>query len=321
MGNVPATLLLAPLRGVTGLSFRQAFCAHMTGLDGAVAPFIATVAGEKVKPEVLRGIEPAVQPPGLPLIPQVIGKDPGQLRVMLRAMQALGYADVDLNAGCPWPFVAKKGRGSGLLRDEAALAAMLEAGCEVLGPGHFSVKVRLGLDEKTLLLRRLPLIQQFPLRELCVHPRTARQMYEGTVDLDAFARVTERCTLPLVYNGDIRTLADFRRLSERFPQVSRWMLGRGLVANPFLAESIRAGRDMRDRDRFLAWHADVVARYAETSPGDHALLGHLKELWSYLAPTLADGRRLWDGLKLTRTRAEFERVLALSPLRWAESPA
>ena len=290
MGNVPATLLLAPLRGVTGLSFRQAFCAHMTGLDGAVAPFIATVAGEKVKPEVLRGIEPAVQPPGLPLIPQVIGKDPGQLRVMLRAMQALGYADVDLNAGCPWPFVAKKGRGSGLLRDEAALAAMLEAGCEVLGPGHFSVKVRLGLDEKTLLLRRLPLIQQFPLRELCVHPRTARQMYEGTVDLDAFARVTERCTLPLVYNGDIRTLADFRRLSERFPQVSRWMLGRGLVANPFLAESIRAGRDMRDCDRFLAWHADVVARYAETSP-------------------------------LTRTRAEFERVLALSPLRWAESPA
>ena len=241
--------------------------------------------------------------------------------VMLRAMQALGYADVDLNAGCPWPFVAKKGRGSGLLRDEAALAAMLEAGCEVLGPGHFSVKVRLGLDEKTLLLRRLPLIQQFPLRELCVHPRTARQMYEGTVDLDAFARVTERCTLPLVYNGDIRTLADFRRLSERFPQVSRWMLGRGLVANPFLAESIRAGRDMRDCDRFLAWHADVVARYAETSPGDHALLGHLKELWSYLAPTFADGRRLWDGLKLTRTRAEFERVLALSPLRWAEFPA
>lgn len=321
MGNVPATLLLAPLRGVTGLSFRQAFCAHMTGLDGAVAPFIATVPGEKVKPEVLRGIEPAVQPPRLPLIPQVIGKDPGQLRVMLRAMQALGYADVDLNAGCPWPFVAKKGRGSGLLRDEAALAAMLEAGCEVLGPGHFSVKVRLGLDEKTLLLRRLPLIQQFPLRELCVHPRTARQMYEGTVDLDAFARVAERCTLPLVYNGDIRTLADFQRLSERFPQVSRWMLGRGLVANPFLAESIRAGRDMRDHDRFLAWHADVVARYAETSPGDHALLGHLKELWSYLAPTFTDGRRLWDGLKLTRTRAEFERVLALSPLRWAEFPA
>ena len=310
-------LILAPLRGVTGLRFRQAFVAHLRGLDRAVAPFIATVQGPRVKPEILRGIDPAAQPAGLPLIPQVIGKDPAQLRVMLGAMRALGYVDVDLNAGCPWPFVAKKGRGVGLLRDEAALGAMLEAGCDALGPGHFSLKVRLGLDDATLLPKRLPLIQSFPLRELCVHPRTARQMYEGTVDLEAFARVAEACRLPLVYNGDIRTLEGFLRLSARFPAVRRWMLGRGLVANPFLAESIRAGEDTRDLARFRAWHADLLERYAADAPGDHALLGHLKELWAYLAPTFRDGQRLWDALKLTRTRAEFERVLALSPLRWA----
>ena len=310
-------LILAPLRGVTGLRFRQAFQAHLSGLDRAVAPFIATVQGPRVKPEILRGVDPAAQPAGLPLVPQVIGKDPAQLRVMLRAMKALGYADVDLNAGCPWPFVAKKGRGAGLLRDERVLGEMLAAGCEELGPGHFSVKVRLGLDDVTLLPKRLPLIQSFPLRELCVHPRTARQMYEGTVDLDAFARVADACALPLVYNGDIRTLGDFARLSARFPAVRRWMLGRGVVANPFLAESIHAGRDTRDLDRFRDWHADLLARYAADAPGDHALLGHLKELWAYLAPTFQRGDRLWDALKLTRTRDEFERVLALTPLRWA----
>ncbi len=304
-------LYLAPLRGVTGLPFRQAFCAHMSGLTCAVAPFIATTAGEKVKPEVLKSIEPSIQPPHLPLIPQVIGKDPAQLRVMLRAMQAMGYQDVDLNAGCPWPFVAKKGRGSGLLRNEDALEAMLEAGCEVLGEGHFSIKVRLGLDEKSTLLKRLPTIQKFPLRELCVHPRTAKQMYEGTVDLDAFERISEVCTLPLVYNGDIKTLDDFQRLHARFPQVKRWMIGRGLVANPFLAESIQTGKDTRDMTRFHAWHADLLERYAATSSGDHALLGHLKELWAYLAPTFQNGSRLWDMLKLTRTRKEFERVLEI----------
>ena len=310
-------LILAPQRGVTGLRFRQAFQAHLSGLDRAVAPFIATVQGPRVKPEILRGVDPAAQPAGLPLVPQVIGKDPAQLRVMLRAMKALGYADVDLNAGCPWPFVAKKGRGAGLLRDERVLGEMLAAGCEELGPGRFSVKVRLGLDDATLLPKRLPLIQSFPLRELCVHPRTARQMYEGTVDLDAFARVADACALPLVYNGDIRTLGDFARLSARFPAVRRWMLGRGVVANPFLAESIHAGQDTRDLDRFRAWHADLLARYAADAPGDHALLGHLKELWAYLAPTFQRGDRLWDALKLTRTRDEFERLLALTPLRWA----
>jgi tRNA-dihydrouridine synthase len=310
------TICLAPLRGVTGLRFRQAFQAHHTGLDLAVAPFIATVQGDRVKPEILRGIDPTVQPEGLPLIPQIIGKDPRQLRVMLHAMMELGYRQVDLNAGCPWPFVAKKGRGSGLLRDESVLASMLETGCEVLGEGNFSIKVRLGLEDNKLLFKRLPLIQQFPLRELCVHPRTAKQMYEGTVDLDAFEAVANQCTLPLTYNGDIRTLEDYQRLAARFPKVTRWMLGRGIVANPFLAESIRAGKDTRDMTRFMAWHTDLLARYAEGAPGDHALLGHLKELWSYLAPTFVHGDQIWDSLKISRTREEFERILQLMPLRW-----
>lgn len=311
-----ATISLAPLRGVTGLRFRQAFQAHMSGLDLAVAPFIATVQGDRVKPEILRGIEPSVQPKGLPLIPQVIGKDARQLRVMLRAMKELGYTQVDLNSGCPWPFVAKKGRGAGLLRDEANLAAMLEAGCEELGEGNFSIKVRLGIEEKTLLAKRLPILLRYPLREICVHPRTAKQMYEGSVDLDAFERICEACTLPLTYNGDIRTLEDYQMLSARFPTVSRWMIGRGIVANPFLAESIRVGKDTRDMVRFQAWHADILARYAENAPGDHALLGHLKELWSYLAPTFKQGDQLWNSLKITRTRDEFERVLRLIPLQW-----
>ena len=310
------TFILAPLRGVTDLAFRQAYCAHFGGLDLAVAPFIATVPGTRVKPELLRSIFPERQPAGLPLIPQIIGKDPEQLRVMLRAMQALGYADVDLNAGCPWPFVVKKGRGAGLLRDEATLAALLEVGCEVLGPGHFSLKVRLGLDTPDLLARRLPDICRFPLRELCVHPRTARQMYEGAVDLEAFARIAEACTLPLVYNGDLRTLADFDRLTARFPALSRWMIGRGLVANPFLVESLRAGHDTRDLARFHAWHQTLLEAIAADAPGEHALIGHLKELWSYLAPSFLHGDRLWNSLKLTRTRAEFQSLLSLFPLRF-----
>lgn len=310
------TICLAPLRGVTGLRFRQSFQAYMTGLDLAVAPFIATVQGERVKPEILRGIDPAVQPAELPLIPQVIGKDPRQLRVMLRAMKSLGYKQVDLNSGCPWPFVVKKGRGAGLLRDEAVLGAMLEAGCEELGEGNFSIKVRLGIEEKTLLKQRLALIQRFPLRELCIHPRTARQMYEGSVDLDAFEEVAQQTILPLTYNGDIRSLEDWQRLAQRFPMVNRWMLGRGIVANPFLAESIRSGKDTREKTRFEQWHNDLVARYAEHAPGDHALLGHLKELWSYLAPTFENGEKIWNSLKIVRTRDEFERVLKMMPLRW-----
>jgi tRNA-dihydrouridine synthase len=294
-----SVIYLAPLRGVTGLTFRQAFVQHMTGLDLAVAPFIATTQGPKVKPEVLKSIDPAIQPPTLPLVPQVIGKDPQQLRVMLKAMQALGYKDVDLNAGCPWPFVAKKGRGSGLLKDEKVLAAMLEAGCETLGPGHFSIKVRLGLEDKELLLKRLDTIQSFPLRELCVHPRTAKQMYEGTVDLDAFARVAERVTLPLVYNGDIKTPKDFFEIKNRFPQIKDYMVGRGVLKDPLLFAKIRGLNFAENvlklfflkleefylKDFLEVEDLDSLPQYKKEKT-EKALSDKMKELSSYLFPDL-----------------------------------
>ncbi|MGN0890097.1 MAG: hypothetical protein ACI4W7_00430, partial [Candidatus Spyradenecus sp.] len=96
----------------------------------------------------------------------------------------------------------------------------------------------------------------------------------------------------------------------------RWMIGRGLVANPFLVESLRAGHDTRDLARFHAWHQTLLEAIAADAPGEHALIGHLKELWSYLAPAFANGERLWNSLKLARTRAEFQSLLSLFPLRF-----
>ncbi|MEI7899331.1 MAG: tRNA-dihydrouridine synthase, partial [bacterium] len=147
---------LAPLRGVTARTFRNLHARWFLPPDRAVAPFIPTFAGAKVKPILLKDIDPDFGQ-RVPVVPQVIGKDPEQLRRLLRSFKALGYTCADLNAGCPWPFVVKKGRGAGLMRDAAAFARMLEAGCEEM-PGGFSVKVRLGIDQPDLLLQRMELI-------------------------------------------------------------------------------------------------------------------------------------------------------------------
>ena len=176
---------LAPLRGVTVRTFRNLQAQWFAPPDRAVSPFIPTFAGEKVRPVLLKDIDPELGQ-AVPLVPQVIGKDAGQLRTLLRAFKAMGYACADLNAGCPYPFVVRKGRGAGLMRDADALARMLETGCEEL-PGGFSVKVRLGMDAPDLLARRMELLNGFPLREVAIHARTAKQMYEGRVRLEAFA--------------------------------------------------------------------------------------------------------------------------------------
>ena len=148
-------LILAPLRGVTVRCFRETFAAEITaaGFTEAVTPFISAMPGvDPMKDRELRG-GAAQQGFGPKVTPQFIGKDPAALRQCLKAVKGAGFDTADLNCGCPFPMVRNKGRGSGILRTPDALRRMLEVGCEVMGPGKFSVKARLGVERATSCLR------------------------------------------------------------------------------------------------------------------------------------------------------------------------
>lgn len=304
----PDIFCLAPLRGVTVRTFRNLQESWFTPPDCAVAPFIPTFAGEKIKPLLLKDVDPELGQ-SVPVVPQVIGKDPDQLRTLLRAFKAMGYTRVDLNAGCPYPFIVRKGRGAGLMRDEAAFARMLEVGCEEL-PQGFSVKVRLGIDRPDLLLARMTVINGFPLREVTIHARTARQMYEETVDVEAFAAALERCRHPVVYNGDLRTRADFLQLKARFPQITRWMVGRAAAIDPFVFARLTMDTPPpRDATRLKGFLDDYLTACEEELYGPAAVLGRMKELWSYLHQAIVGGERLWKGVRVCRTVDEYRRVV------------
>ncbi len=316
MPDEPPSLCLAPLRGVTALVFRRCFTRHFGGFDFAVAPFLTTVAGTRIKATHLADIDPG-RNRDLPLVPQVIGKSAPELRTLLLAIRGLGYARADLNAGCPWPMIVKKGRGAGLLRDADALRRMLEVGCDIL-PGGFSVKVRLGIDAPGLLLERIEIINAFPLREVTIHARTARQRYAGHVDLTAFAQALAACRHPVRYNGDIRTAADLARLQAGFPAVAGWMIGRGAVMDPFLPASLRGDPRQPSAARLRAFLDDFAEQSAAELCGPAPLLGRLKELWSYLHLRLADGAALWRQIRTCRRTDDYRRAL---DAWWARGPA
>ena len=194
---------------------------------------------------------------------------------------------MDLNCGCPWKFVARKGRGSGLPEDPDAFARMLEAGCEAM-PGGFSVKIRLGYRTPDTLAARAELINSFPLRCVTVHPRTGVQMYDGAADLDAFGAILPLLRAPVVYNGDIASPADAARILDRFPSVAGIMVGRGLCEHPGLAAQIR-GAPPPSRGAVAAFASDLAAEYAASLCGPAPLLGRLKELWGYLHRSFEEG--------------------------------
>ncbi len=273
-------MILAPLRGVTIRCFREVFGEVLVeaGFTEAITPFISALPGvDPLKDRELGARETE----RLRVTPQFIGKDPQALRSCLIRIREAGYDTADLNCGCPFPMVRNKGRGSGLLRTPEILRAMLEVGCEVMGEGRFSLKARLGVERSDELLALMPLINDFPLRFLTVHARTARQMYAGACDAAAFGRIRAAARVEVMPNGDLD-----------------WRAGEGMVGRSFI-------RDLGAREDCGV----LLMRYIEASRselfGERPVLGRLKELLSYWRE-LPAWRRKWNVVKICRSLSELQ---------------
>ena len=292
-------MILAPLRGVTIRCFRETFAEEIraAGFTEAITPFITAMKGyDPLGDRELRGegLETGDGRQELRITPQFIGKDSEALRECLLKVKAAGFSTADLNCGCPFPMVRNKGRGSGLLRTPDVLRRMLEVGCEVMGPGKFSMKARLGVDRGDELLKLMPMINEFPLRFLTVHARTARQMYEGRCDVEMAERVERVAKVPVVRNGEV----EFPILGAASP-TNDVMIGRGFVR--WLGT-----RD--DREELLGRY--IQASQAELS-GDAPVLGRMKELIAYWKE-LPQWRRRWNVIKICRSVDELKMAAGVS---------
>ncbi len=166
----------------------------------------------------------------------------------------------------------------------------------------FSVKMRLGwecADESFVLLS---LLNKLPLKHITLHPRLGIQQYKGAIDWDGFSRFYEECKLPLYYNGDLVGLEDIRGIKERFPGLAGLMLGRGLLASPWLATEFVSGQVLtvnERRDKLVMFHESLMDEYAaRLEGGEHQVLSKMKTIWDYLLPE-ADKRLRKKVLKST----------------------
>ena len=298
-------LYLAPLQGMTDRIYRNLFPLYFKGVDLAVAPFLS--ATKSIKPgSLLRDYSPD-QNSGIPTIPQIMSSGPDDFTRLANALFDIGYVEVNWNLGCPFRMVVKKGRGAGMLCYPERIEAFLEKAVPALKP-KLSIKLRLGLKDPDDVLRLLPIFNRFPLQELIIHPRTGAQMYEGNVDLDKFGKCLELSQHSLVYNGDVTTVATYERLAERFGSVHRWMIGRGLLGNPFLAEEIKfqAARPYAEKVQILrAFHDHLFAEYSQILSGPAHITNKMKEFWTYSGSFLKDREEIRKQINKTHHRDAY----------------
>ena len=215
--------------------------------------------------------------------------------------------------GCPFPRVANKKRGSGLLPYPEKIDAMLGRVFEQIEVG-FSVKCRLGYVNPDEIYPVIEVFNKYPLSELIIHPRIGKQLYKGEADVQRFAELIPLIKAPLVYNGDIVSVESFERIREEVKPVNEFMLGRGLLANPFLAEEIQCRLDFAKSNltRIERLHTYVVDLYEDRlhhAGGSPKVLGRMKELWSYLMYSFDEPQDIWRKIKKINALKEYEEAV------------
>jgi tRNA-dihydrouridine synthase B len=304
-------LYLAPILGHTDYVFRNAITRYFKGIDVCYTPFLTSVKGSHVRNSHLTDILPKHNK-SVKIVPQILGKDPEEFLVMSNQIfDEMGYKRVNWNLGCPYPMVVNKKRGAGLLPYPEIIRDFLTKVIPFMN-GRLSIKIRLGKNDPSEIFPVLNVLNDFPIEEIIIHPRTASQMYSGTPDLDSFEKCLSVCKHPVVYNGDIIDLKSFQSISSRFPSVSRFMIGRGLAMNPALAELIvnqQVKYPVDFSSRLYRFHEDILRNCREQSSGNLALLGRMKQLWWYLSYSLKDRENSLKRIQRTKTLGEYRKLI------------
>ena len=299
-------IYLAPVQGITDRIYRNLFPLYFKGVDLAIAPFIPSV--KKMKPEnnLLRELHPDNNT-GIPTIPQIMSSVPDDFTMLANALYDIGCGTVNWNLGCPFPMVVKKGGGAGMLCYPDRIESFLEKAMPELKP-KLSIKLRIGLTYPEEVLELIPIFNQYPLEELIIHPRTGKQMYEGKVDLDMFEQCLNLSKHRVVYNGDIDSAEKYQMLSKRFGAVDRWMIGRGLLANPFLAERIKFNTEKPYAEKIKilqAFHDQLFTEYSKILSGPSHIVNKMKEIWTYMGYFFENGDKIRKKINKTHHRDNY----------------
>ncbi len=301
------SIYLAPMEGVTTHIYRRIFNKYYKGPGKFFTPFLSPNQTKSFQMKELEEIDNEKNA-GMTTVPQLLCSNAEHFIWACKEITARGYKEVNFNLGCPSNTVVTKKKGSGFLFYPDELDAFFDAvftGIEGLNVS-ISVKTRLGKHDPKEFVRILEIYNKYPLKELIVHPRIQKDFYKGEIRREWLDHAYENSKNPICINGDIYTREDVKNTEERYPDAEALMLGRGLIARPYLFDE---GDVLKDRERFKAFNAELLDEYCKRMSGDFSILCKLKELWFYMLPPLNAGKEAEKRLKKTTKVSEYRCIV------------
>ena len=301
----------APMEGITGHIYRRAFHKYFPAPDKYFTPFISPDGNKILRNKEKRDVLPENNI-GMQVVPQIITNRADYFLMAAEFLKSeYGYTEVNLNLGCPSGTVVTKGKGSGFLSRLDELERFFDEVFEKCSL-EVSVKTRVGRNDAEDWEEILGLFRKFPIKELTVHPRIQKDFYKGQVRIETFSYAYENWERQLCYNGDIFTKESYEKLMTRFPKLSRVMLGRGLLSDPYLIGRLREEAlpaETVRRETIRAFHEQLMAEYGEVLACDRDLLYKMKELWFYLLDSFTDSEKARKQIRKCEKLSEYKIIV------------
>ena len=298
---------LAPMEGITGYIYRNAYEKYFNNIDKYFTPFIVPNQSTSLKTKELRDLLPENNG-DLYIVPQILTNDAEGFISTAEKLKQLGYKEINLNLGCPAGTVVSKSRGSGFLAKREELDNFLEEIYKI-NDLKISIKTRLGKDNPDEFYELIKIYNKYPLEELIIHPRTREDFYGNKPNLKVFRDALNTSKNPVCYNGDIFTVDDYNNITKEFPEINTVMLGRGILANPGLVGEIKNNTYI-NKELLKEFHNEIFNNYKELFNEDKNAMYRMKELWGYMSHIFSENKKYYKKIKKAQKVSDYNSTVS-----------